>query len=202
MKLTNTVTNITKNNKGFSLLEVLVGVSIIGIISAIAVPTFTKYRESASLTAGNTTADNIVKAYRNCLVLNNHAQCNTLARINMTCPDCKELSTPHASNFCAYYDKPIGGQDFKLCVSVAAGQATKTIGGAFKVCTRSCTANSACCGGGTCSATTDEVVPGKALQLCDAKADCGNTDGNPVGSTYACKTRTSGGTCASGGTCN
>ena len=29
------------NNKGFSLLEVLVAVSIIGIISAIAIPQFT-----------------------------------------------------------------------------------------------------------------------------------------------------------------
>ncbi len=202
MKLTNTVTNITKNNKGFSLLEVLVGVSIIGIISAIAVPTYTKYREGASLTAGNTTADNIVKAYRNCLVLNTHAQCNTLAKISMTCPACKEPSTAHATNFCAYYDKPIGGQAFKLCVSVVAGQATKTIGGAFKVCTRSCTAASVCAGGTGKPATTDEVVPGKPLQLCDTTPDCGNTDGTPVGSSYGCKVRTSGGACTSSATCN
>ena len=33
---------LLKNNKGFSLLEVLVAVGIIGIISAIAIPQYTK----------------------------------------------------------------------------------------------------------------------------------------------------------------
>ena len=63
---------VLKNNKGFSLLEVLVGVSIIGIISAIAVPTFTDYRENAALTAGNTSLLNVQKAYNLCIAKNLH----------------------------------------------------------------------------------------------------------------------------------
>ena len=36
--------NCLKNNKGLSLVEILVAVSIIGIISAIAIPQFANYR--------------------------------------------------------------------------------------------------------------------------------------------------------------
>ena len=46
--------NCIKSNKGFSLVEILVAVSIIGIISAIAIPAFQDYRANASKVAGDT----------------------------------------------------------------------------------------------------------------------------------------------------
>ena len=83
MKLANTVTNITKNNKGFSLLEVLVGVSIIGIISAIAVPTYQSYQQTAAVTAAQTTLANVAKAFNNCIVLDAFASCSDLPSIKI-----------------------------------------------------------------------------------------------------------------------
>ena len=40
-----------KNNKGFSLVEVLVTVGLIGVLVSIAVPSYNKYKEGTSLMA-------------------------------------------------------------------------------------------------------------------------------------------------------
>ncbi len=135
MKLTNTVTNITKNNKGFSLLEVLVGVSIIGIISAIAVPTYQNYSKNASKVAAETTTKNAKKAHLNCLVLNSFAGCDSLAEISLDCSDCGE-GTNGTDTFCIDIEKAVPGGTFKACVSMTGNTTTTTFGGTLtdKVC--------------------------------------------------------------------
>ena len=130
---------LLKNNRGFSLVEVLIAVSIIGIISAIAVPQFQDYRANASLVAGDSTANNIVRAYNNCIALNTYAQCNTLTGIKVSCSECTDGSHASNGNFCVHYDKKIGAKDFRMCVSVnSAGTVNKTIGGDFEVCHKFC----------------------------------------------------------------
>ena len=41
-----------KNNKGFTLIELMIVISIIGILAAIAIPQFSKYRARAFTTEG------------------------------------------------------------------------------------------------------------------------------------------------------
>ena len=43
--------NILKNKKGFTLLEVLVTVGILGVLSAIAIPAYKQYKDTANDTA-------------------------------------------------------------------------------------------------------------------------------------------------------
>ncbi len=200
MKLTNTVTNITKNNKGFSLLEVLVGVSIIGIISAIAVPTYVDYRNNAAKVASDTSAGNIAKAYKNCRVLN--TSCTNLSDLKISCPAgaiC--LAGSGTSGFCAHIHKGDAGKnDFKVCIQVdSSNTEIRTYGGALlpnKVCQVTCTSGSgtATTPQGTVDCTSDASI----CTIANNGATCSGTKSNPT-----CVTKSNAGQCdTSSGVCS
>ena len=55
--------NILRNNRGFTLLEILVTVGIVGVLSAIAVPAYNQYKSNANETAVKIDVGNSQKAY-------------------------------------------------------------------------------------------------------------------------------------------
>lgn len=54
--------NMFKNKKGFSLIEMLVAMTLIGILSAIAMPAYNNYRKDANKTVLKSDAGNAYKA--------------------------------------------------------------------------------------------------------------------------------------------
>ena len=50
------------NKKGFTLIELMIVIAIIGILSAIAIPNFSRMREKASINATASTLKSILKA--------------------------------------------------------------------------------------------------------------------------------------------
>ena len=182
---------ILRNKKGFSLLEVLVAVSIIGVISAIAVPQFQDYRRQASKTAGDTSVGNIGRAYQNCIVLKDFSECDSLGELGISCPDCVS-NTDGSDNFCAGINKTVGGDTFKACIDFVGSNITgRAYGGSLmdkmKIC-KVARAGDDCGSGNVPAATTSAIIRTGPIECTDSNKlkKCGPVSHNIAGQGKTC----------------
>jgi prepilin-type N-terminal cleavage/methylation domain-containing protein len=64
------LSKMKRNNKGFTLIELMIVVAIIGILAAIAIPQFSSYRQRAQDSAAKSTLKNLATAQEDYYVQN------------------------------------------------------------------------------------------------------------------------------------
>ena len=70
-----------RNSKGFTLIELMIVIAIIGILAAIAIPNFISYRNKAYCSKAETDAQNIIAALASYFADPDHADIPSIAEL-------------------------------------------------------------------------------------------------------------------------
>ena len=73
---------INANEKGFTLIELMIVIAIIGILAAIAIPNFIAYRDKAFCSAAESDANNIAAAISDYYADPSHVALVTMGQLN------------------------------------------------------------------------------------------------------------------------
>ena len=117
-----------KNKKGFSLIELMVVVAIMGILASIGIPQYIAYRDSTAWGRLDTELKSVRRAFSTCVSTKTFAQCNNLNELGLNDLDVGDASVNTSAfsenstmtSFCADIVRDIGAFMAQACVDVDA----------------------------------------------------------------------------------
>jgi len=109
--------------RGFTLIEVLVAIAIIGILAAIAIPAYTSYIQRANRTDAKTQLLEAAAFLQRCFSQNNDYRCAPLAPATMAVPYDQAPAPPAPAKYTitVFAGGGVGSTSYELRATPAAG---------------------------------------------------------------------------------
>ena len=168
------VFNSLFSRMGFSLIELLISVSILAVLSAISIPAYNKHRKKAAASEIKATVSNIVKAVVSCVSHDIFDSCDTVKELGIFNIEGISLGGAASPNICFQFERKAGSKIYKACVAVNTSTGAYTHKYNQKFCHRDTNGGCAAPADGSCAMLNIE---------CSAVADCPTA---PSGATNKC----------------
>ena len=114
--------NCLKKKRGFSLIELMVVVAIMGILASIGIPQYLRYRDSAAWGRIDTELRNTHRAFVTCISTMAFEQCDALNELGLA--DLEDVSASGGmamtGDFCVGITRMIGALEAEGCVNINA----------------------------------------------------------------------------------
>ena len=181
---------------GFSLIELLVVVAIIGILSAVAIPAFQKYQRTAEVGVVTASLNTIGKGVAACLTLGDRTSCDSLTEANVNCGDEIDCDPDHQATgatdpLCFEVAKPNKtSPTVRGCVSINVNTGLATVVSDSLDQTGDCSKVTAApdCGTMTSGPPTTNSCPGSPCTYSAGSAVCQSDMSVDMGDTADCGT--------------
>ena len=111
------------NSKGFTLIELMIVIAIIGILAAIAIPNFISYRNKAYCSKAETDAQNVIAALASYYADPDHAAIPTIADLQSL--EALILNNPNDTTYSTTgpdWAAIVSGDDLDKCPYDKAGE--------------------------------------------------------------------------------
>ena len=115
--------SLRKSREGFSLTELLIAISIIGILAAVATLSYSSFKDNQTIDTIHISLNSIKAGFLTCTLRRQASDCNTLEKINAKVQDGFNSPAPiiNGSNVCFEVSK----DGFKGCFDSSETQSTK-----------------------------------------------------------------------------